>query len=349
MNKVNKLNDYLSDRTLEKILDNFTRATGTNLIIRDIRGEQVGTVTNHSRLWEEIVKNEPAKNAAFDVLRTQIDASVKSGQIQIFNRYFDTYTFIVPIYVEGRISAFFISGLTRFGNPKTEECIKEAEKFKLSLDDYLEMYLELPLVTKDKFEASANLLKVIATALTTLSKEENEIKAKISHISSINDFLKQEIKNSSTELKLSETRYYNLFNHITDGAYITDIKGIVIDINPAGANLLGYEPHELIGTNFKDVFVNPEDREKYVVKVIIDKGILQNYHPFVRLKSGETKYFETNAVPIRNENNEIIGIQGIFRDISHRPHLKIKSKKSNESEHANITSHQHDQVASKKT
>jgi PAS domain S-box-containing protein len=348
MNKIYKLNDYLSDRTLEKILDNFTRATGTNLIIRDIRGEQVGTITNHSRLWKEIVKNEQSKNDMFGELRNQIEASIKNGQIQIFNRYFDTYTFIVPIYVEGRITAFFISGLTRFGNPKTEECMKEAEKFKISLDDYLEMYLELPLMTRDKFEAAANLLKVIATALTTLSKEENEIKAKISQMSSINDFLKQEIKNSSSELKLSETRYYNLFNNITDGAYITDIKGIVIDINPAGAKMLGYEPHELIGTNFKDVFVNPDDREKYVVKVIIEKGYLQNYHPFVKLKSGETKYYETNAVAIRNENNDVVGIQGIFRDISHRPHLKIKSNKSNESEHTNITSHQHDQVPFKK-
>jgi len=123
----------------------------------------------------------------------------------------------------------------------------------------------------------------------------------------------------------------------------------LIDINPAGAKMLGYEPHELIGTNFKDVFVYPEDREKYVIKVILERGVLQNYHPFVRLKSGETKYFETNAVAIRNESGEVVGIQGIFRDISHRPHLKIKHKKSNESEHTAITSHQHDQVALKKT
>ena len=347
--KNNKLNEYLSDRTLEKILENFTRATGINLIIRDNKGEQINTLTNNSRLWQEINKHESTKNRLFEVLRVQMENCIKTGQIQIFNRYIDTSTFIVPIYVEGRITAFFISGLTRLGNPNTGTCIRESEKLKIDLDSYLEMYLELPLVTMEKFEACANLLKVIATTLTTLTKEENEIKAKISYISTMNDFLKQEIKNNSKELKLSETRYYNLFNNITDGAYITDIKGILIDINPAGARMLGYEPHELIGTNFRDVFVNPEDRDKFVVKVILEKGYLQNYHPYVRLKDGQSKFFETNAVAIRNESSEIIGIQGIFRDISHRPHSNLRAGRKNGAKNTTLKSNTNQRSPSEKT
>lgn len=344
--KNNKLHEYLSDRTLEKILENFTRATGITLVIRDTTGEQITSLASASRLWQEIIKHEDLRGKVFDSLMNQMDTCAKTGQIQIFNRYIDTYTFIVPIYVEGRITAFFVSGLTRFGNPHTETCIKEAAKLKIDLDTYLEMYLELPLVSREKFEACANLLKVISTTLTTLTKEENEIKAKISYISSMNDFLKQEIKNSSKELKLSETRYYNLFNNITDGAYITDIKGILIDINTAGAKMLGYEPHELIGTNFRDVFVNPEDRDKYVVKVILEKGYLQNYHPYVRLKDGGKKFFETNAVAIRNENSDVIGIQGIFRDISHRPHVNLKKDHAHGVKNTAFKSHPHKQSTS---
>lgn len=334
MLKNNRIHDYLSDRTLEKILESFIRSTGINLIIRDTKGEQISTLSNNSRLWLEIMKNGPIREQAFNSLKENMDSSIRSGHIQIFSRYMDTLTFIVPIYIEGRITAFFISGLSRLGNPKIEDCIKEAQKLNLELDDFLEMYLELPLVTKEKFEASANLLKVISTTVTTLTREESQIKSKISQITSINDFLKQEVKNSSRELKLSETRYYNLFNNINDGAYIADINGILLDINLAGARMMGYEPHELIGRNFKEVYVNPKDREEQVTKVVLKNGYLQNYHPFVQLKNGGKKYFETNAIAIRNEQGEIVGIQGIFRDISHRPHVP-------ESEPAKTTTRAH--------
>ncbi|MBU1953676.1 PAS domain-containing protein, partial [Patescibacteria group bacterium] len=116
--------------------------------------------------------------------------------------------------------------------------------------------------------------------------------------------------------------YHNLFNTINDGAYVTDYDGIIIDINQTGADILGYERHELIGKNMKTVYVHPEDRDAFLIR-LYKQGNIKNFNPFVRLKNGQEKYFETNSTVIRNSSGKIIGVQGIFRDIDHRIHSSI--------------------------
>jgi PAS domain S-box-containing protein len=184
------------------------------------------------------------------------------------------------------------------------------------------MYLELSFVTNERFEACANLLKIVASALSNLSKEGTEAKAKLEDMETLNGMLEKEIEQASVELKLTEDRYRNLFFTVQDGVYITDMTGRVKDINPAGAKMLGYERSELIGRFMRDIYINPQDRDEFV-KVILKQEKVYNFNPYVRLKNGQPKYFETNASVIKDQQGRIIGIQGIFRDISGRNHQNL--------------------------
>ncbi len=337
MNKITSLTDVVSMRTLEKIQDNFSEATGISCVMRNLKGEPVTKFSRPSRVWLEIVKHPSIEKELEPVLLAGLSKSFKTGQIQIIQRYMDTYTFIVPIGIEGHILGFLIGGLVRYGNPNIVNCTKEADRLGTDLDTFLEMYLELTLVTPERLEASANMFKIVAQSISSLAKEGSEAKAKVDEMISINDMLEKEVEMASLELKESEERYRRLFNTINDGVYETDLAGHIKDINPAGARMLGYTRGELIGTNMRDLYINPADRDEFTL-MIMSKEHVEGFHPHVKLKNGLHKYFETNATSVNDQYGKIIGVQGIFRDISARAHNQIYTSKNNVTAKSNIPS-----------
>ena len=167
MSPKSELKELIPLRTLEKIQDNFSDATGISCVVRDIDGKQITKFSNPSRLWLEISKHKEIETELTATLLENLKKSLASGQNIIYKRYLDTYAFASPININGQIKAFFIGGLVRFGNPNLGTCQKEAERLNIDIDTFLEMYLELPFVKKEKFESAANLLKTLGSIFST--------------------------------------------------------------------------------------------------------------------------------------------------------------------------------------
>jgi ligand-binding sensor protein len=201
MYRINSITEIVSIRTLEKIQDNFAEATGIGCQIYNLKGEPITKFSRQTKLCEEL---EKFPEIAKEIRRVRDDSfgkCLKSGQIQIVSLYDDTHSFIVPIATEVGIIGFLVGGMTRYNNPNIVNCVKEADRLGVDLDSFLEMYLELALVTKDKLESCANLFKILTASISHLAKEGSEAKAKINEVLSINDILEKEVENTSNELK----------------------------------------------------------------------------------------------------------------------------------------------------
>lgn len=342
MNKISSLTNLVSIGTLEKIQDNFSDAVGIGCVIRNLKGKTITRFSKPSRLWLEVIKHPEIEKEANDKLITHLEKSLKTGQIEIVERYLDTYAFIAPLSITGQIVAFLIGGLTRMGNPNIERCAEESQRLSIDLDRFLEMYLELTFVTKKRLEASANLFKIIASSISNLAKEGSEAKAKVNKMTSLKNLLVKEVEVASVELKESEERYKKLFNTINDGVYIANLNGNLKDINPAGARMFGYTRAEVLGIQLKTLYVNPPDRDIFMSQ-LLKADHIENFLAHIRLKNGHTNFFETNATTIKDQNGRIIGIQGIFRDISHRRrHNSINRYYSNASAKKTVPGHTYD-------
>lgn len=311
------ITEVISIRTLEKIQDNFSDATGVGSIIRDLNGNAITKGINLSDLWLTANKNKTISQSNQNNLLKVFEKCSRSGQTEVFNRYLDTHAFVVPIYFEGRISAFFIGGLVRYGNPNISTCEIEAKKLGTDLDTYLEMYLGLPLVREERMYSCANLIRIIASTISSLAKEGSEFKDKV------NSFERKVFK-SERDLTISENRYRNLFATINDGIYFTDQNGLIIDINKTGANFFGYEPSELIGTDIKNLYVNPKDRLLFL-DILYKKGHIERFRPYVKIRNGQQQYIETNSTLIKDQKDNTVGVQGIFRILDEpRDHNTLK-------------------------
>lgn len=340
MNKISSLTDIVSLRMLERIQDNFSDGIGIGCVIRGLNGETITRFSRPSRLWMEVIKHPEIEKELNENLLGHLEKCQKTGEVQIVKRYMDTNTFIAPMGVDGKVLAFLIGGLTRASNPNIELCSQEAQRLGIDIDSFLEMYLELTFISQERMKACGNLFKIVSSSLSGLAKEGTQAKAKVDEITSVKNLLIKEIEMAATVLKESEMRYKNLFNTINDGVYIAELDGRLKDINPAGARMLGYTREELIGIQLKSIYINPADRDAFMKRILKNEHV-ENFHPHIRLKDGTAKYFETNATVIKNQQGKIIGVQGIFRDISQRQHIHINRFPGHVSAKTTISGHPH--------
>jgi PAS domain S-box-containing protein len=134
-------------------------------------------------------------------------------------------------------------------------------------------------------------------------------------------------------LGTSEERYRQLFEDAVDMIAFVDVEGRVGSINRAGAHLLGWEPEQVVGRNFKD-FLSPESR---VVADAQRRSKLEHgaeattYEVEVIAESGRRIPIEVCARVIHRAGRPI-GTHGIGRDISERREAEQRTRRAHKLE-----------------
>jgi len=144
--------------------------------------------------------------------------------------------------------------------------------------------------------------------------------------------LKMELKRSDLLRKEAE-KYQQLFNSTSDGVFQTDLDGNFILVNNGGAKIFGFESAEaflkakFVSSDFKG---DSSKKEKYIQK-IFENGGLESQLIKGKKRNGELFYAEMSAHVKRDDNDEeIIGFEGIFRDVTQRIKLEEELRQYSE-------------------
>ncbi len=135
-----------------------------------------------------------------------------------------------------------------------------------------------------------------------------------------------ERKLAEVRIRDSEERYKNLVELTTDIIYISDKDGNRSFMNEAAIEVLGYQKEEILGKPFINL-VHPDDRERTLQKwmEMMEQGIdVSNLENRYVTKTGKAIDLLHNVKVVRNENGEVIGTQGIARDITQRKKTEEK-------------------------
>lgn len=138
-----------------------------------------------------------------------------------------------------------------------------------------------------------------------------------------------EQKQAQEALKISEESYRSLVNNIQDGIFRCDLEGNLVFVSPASARILGYSTDdEMIGMNLsRDIFVHPEDRER-LFSLLNEKGNITEFEIELRRKDGSTITIVSNSQYYCSPDGRIIGIEGIYHDITERNRAEQSIKES---------------------
>jgi len=131
-----------------------------------------------------------------------------------------------------------------------------------------------------------------------------------------------EHKRAEEVLKVSESKYRTLIENIPQKIFLKDKNSVYISCNENYANDLKIAPDDITGKTDFD-FYPRELAEKYRAddKRIMESGNTEELEEMY-VQDGQKVTVYTVKTPVRDEESNIIGVLGIFRDITERKRLE---------------------------
>jgi PAS domain S-box-containing protein len=135
--------------------------------------------------------------------------------------------------------------------------------------------------------------------------------------------LEKQVEERTHQLQTVEKRYQDLFQESKDVVFITNTRGKLLDINPAGVELLGFSSkQEILNTTSIRAFYN-NLRDLAALRHTIERqGYVKDYELTLTRKDGEPIPTLMTATLTKNPEGKIVGYRGILRDITQQKKLE---------------------------
>jgi len=128
------------------------------------------------------------------------------------------------------------------------------------------------------------------------------------------------LKQAEEALQVSEEKYRRLVDEISDGVYVTDGEGVFTFANPALARIYGVKnPQALVGRKFLD-FIAPEMLETLgqAYRSTMRTGGVPGFINGLIMRPDGTRAFIEDKPSLQVKGSQIVGSQGVVRDITER-------------------------------
>ncbi len=121
----------------------------------------------------------------------------------------------------------------------------------------------------------------------------------------------------------SKKMFHLLIEESRAGVYIADNDGNLLYVNSSFVTMLGYlNKEELLGKNLaKELYANPLERA-YFLKAMEKTGFVRDYEVRNRRKDGSVVILSVTSNWIKDDANEVIGIEGIVHDVTEKKKIE---------------------------
>ena len=177
--------------------------------------------------------------------------------------------------------------------------------------------------------------KTLENELTNINKTlERRVATRTKEWATANEALQIEIvkhKRAEEILRESEEKYSRLIENLQENyfLYSHDTEGIFTYLSTAITNILGYSPDEFL-THYSEYLTDNPINSKVVKYTDLSiKGIKQPpYELEIYHKDGSTRTLFVQEVPVFDNDNKVIAVEGIAEDITKRKTAEEDLKES---------------------
>ncbi len=129
-----------------------------------------------------------------------------------------------------------------------------------------------------------------------------------------------EHKQMEEALRVSEEKFRGIFENAAEGIFQTSMDGRILAANRACVTLLGYNSsQDLIAgiTDVRKIYAEP-GRRLHLVRLIKEEGSVSDFEAIIYKKDGSKIWVSINAHALRDPKDNIVGLEGMVIDITHR-------------------------------
>ncbi|MGD8526010.1 MAG: EAL domain-containing protein [Thioalkalispiraceae bacterium] len=154
-------------------------------------------------------------------------------------------------------------------------------------------------------------------------------------------FVSRYISRSEKKLFVEKELAQVTLHSIGDGVITTDKRGIIRTINPVAEELTGYNSDEAIGHDVGEIFsIKKENSNDYIdnpIEVALQNNAIYTspFNMVLERKNGDIFAIEHTVSPIRGVQDEILGANIVFRDVTEM--RKLADKLSYQATHDSLT------------
>ena len=314
--KIYRITDLLDLTIVQKLAEANCLATGMPIGIIDAIDGSILVGAGWQDICTRFHRVHPISNERCRESDNFIKSRLVAGEACHYKCKNGLWDIGIPIVIgECHLATLFIGQFFYEGEiPDRELFVRQAGELGYDLNSYLAALDRVPVFSREKVDNivayDITLARFIADlATSSLSKIEAE-----------------------ETLRESEERFRSLVETTSDWIWETDACGVYTYSSPKAKEILGYEPHEIIGKTPFDFM--PTEEAECIKAQFID--IVKSGKPFYGLenvnmhKNGQTIIIETNGVPIFDEAGKLNGYRGIDRDITRRKRIEETLRESEE-------------------
>ncbi|MAF10463.1 hypothetical protein CMK11_08425 [Candidatus Poribacteria bacterium] len=163
----------------------------------------------------------------------------------------------------------------------------------------------------------------VGAFLLTMRDEEGKI---TTTLSSGQDIEKRKL--AEQDLQVSEERFQRIFEGMQDAYLLVGMDGGVTLANPYAADLLGYDsPDDMTGLDLADGLAADRDDGARVLDQVRQESSIRNRELPLRRKDGAVLPIEGHMHLILSDAGELLGIEGVFRDVRERKEAEQELRK----------------------
>ncbi|HEY9738412.1 MAG TPA: ATP-binding protein [Trichocoleus sp.] len=136
---------------------------------------------------------------------------------------------------------------------------------------------------------------------------------------------------SSPEPSLGEAQYRSLFENAPDGIFQTDAQGRYLQVNPALAQIYGYESSEALLTaqpNLTGRLYVDGSRRRQFVGLMAQQDVIKDFESQIYRQDGCIVWISETCRAVRDQQGNLVYYQGFVRDISDRKRIEHERQRS---------------------
>lgn len=160
------IHELVDTGLLQGVLDVFVRATGLASVVTDLNGVPVTSLANFSDFCMKHTRgtDEGSKRCQLNDAQGGAQAA-RTGKPSVYHCHAGLVDFAIPLMARGRQIGTWLGGQVLSARPDEREFRRIAREIGADEDEYINDLRKIPIIPKERIDALADLLSLIANTL----------------------------------------------------------------------------------------------------------------------------------------------------------------------------------------